>query len=54
MAGIEVIASYSVPGYKSLTIPFLDQILHENELIEGLAGAVNSVTYFISGKEVLP
>jgi hypothetical protein len=51
-AGTEVIATYSMPAYKSLTIPFIDQIIHASELIEGLAGTADSVTYYCSGKEV--
>ena len=50
--GIEVFASHMIAGYDSITIPFLDQILEAGELIAGHASAVDSINYYISGKEI--
>lgn len=50
--GTEVIATHSIAAYDTITIPFIDQILDPEELIEGSAGTASSINYYISGKEV--
>lgn len=50
-AGQEVVYEHPIVGNDMLTIPFIDQILEENEEIEGHASETDSVNYYISGKE---
>lgn len=52
LAGTEVLATCGIVAYDTITIPFMDQIIEATELIEGLASAADSITYYISGKEV--
>jgi hypothetical protein len=51
-AGVEILCAYTLSGYETLTIPFMDQILAAEELIEGLSGTDAVINYYISGKEV--
>lgn len=51
-AGTEVLYQKTIPAKDMRTIPFMDQIINTTELIEGLASAGSSITYYISGKEV--
>lgn len=52
LASIEVVCTYTIFAYGTITIPFLDQIMEAAELIEGSASAADSINYYISGKEV--
>jgi len=49
---IEVVATHTILGYDTVTIPFIDQILEASEIIEGSADAADSINYYISGKEI--
>jgi len=50
--GIDVIFGHTILANDTITVPFIDQIIEASELIEGSADAVDSITYYISGKEV--
>ena len=50
--GIEVMATYALGPYATVSIPFIDQIIEAGELIEGSASAAASINYYISGKQV--
>lgn len=52
LAGTEILYQHPITAKDSLTIPFLDHVVHTGELIEGNAGANSSLTYYISGIEV--
>lgn len=49
--GTYVIGGHVIKANDTITIPFLDQVLHAGEAITATASAVN-VSYYISGKEV--
>jgi hypothetical protein len=51
-AGTTVVQTHNILGFNTLTIPFLDQILNEGELIQGLCNVSGDISYYISGKEV--
>lgn len=51
--GTEVVADYVVLANDTITIPFIDQIIEAEELIEGHSGTAASINYYISGKEVV-
>lgn len=50
--GIEVVSGFTVLANDTITIPFIDQIIEAEELIQGLSGTADSINYYISGKEV--
>ena len=50
--GWEVIKDHIITANNTLTVPFLDQILHSEEKIEGEASGTDIINYYISGKEV--
>lgn len=52
LAGTNILYEYSLAAKSTVTIPFMDQVLHAGEKISGLASANTSITYYISGKEV--
>jgi hypothetical protein len=52
-AGTEILYQHTIAAFDSLAVPFFDQILDETELIEAQAGANSSLTYYISGREVV-
>ena len=52
LAGTELYSGYSLAANSSVNIQCLDQIILTTELIEGSASATDSITYYISGKEV--
>lgn len=52
--GVEIISGFILTAFDTITIPYIDQILEASELIEGFAGAGDSITYYISGTEVSP
>ncbi|MBT2761795.1 hypothetical protein [Paenibacillus sp. ISL-20] len=51
LAGLNVINAHTIKANDTITIPFLDQVLHSGETIEIASGSLN---YYISGKEVTP
>jgi hypothetical protein len=51
-AGVEVIYTYTILGYDTITIPFFDQMIDATELIEGSASSATTVNYYMSGKEI--
>jgi len=51
--GTEVICTYTILAYDTITIPFFDQIVHATELIEGSASSATSINYYMSGKEIV-
>lgn len=48
---IEVICTYTILAYDTVTIPFFDQIIEATELIEGSSGTASAINYYISGIE---
>jgi ribosome-binding factor A len=54
LAGTEVIYQHTIKAKDSITIPFLDQVLEQNEAVTGLASANTAINYYISGREVTP
>lgn len=57
IAGINVLYEYTIPGVavgaeNTRTIPFLDQVMEAGERIQGKAEAVDSIDFYISGREV--
>jgi hypothetical protein len=52
-ASTEVIYSYSMLSYDTITIGFISQVLQAGELIEGSSGTASAINYYISGKEVV-
>lgn len=53
LAGTEIMYQHVILANDSITIPFIDQIIHAGEKIEGHSGNGSSLTYYISGKEVV-
>lgn len=49
--GINIAAAHSIAAYDSLVIP-MTHIIEATKLIEGLAGTVTAIDYYISGIEV--
>ena len=50
-AETSVIHSFTLNPYDTVTIPFMDQVLHAGEVLAGHAGTASAITYYISGKE---
>lgn len=51
LAGTYLIAGYKVKPFQTLTIPFMDQVIHSGESIF-ISGNSTAVNFYISGKEV--
>lgn len=51
-AGVDVINQYPIAPHDTVTIPFMDQIILDTELIEGSADTASAVNCYISGIEV--
>ncbi|WP_249911561.1 hypothetical protein [Paenibacillus amylolyticus] len=50
-AGEYIIFNHTIKGYDTITIPFIDQVLHSGEKIS-VRSTNASAKFFISGKEV--
>lgn len=47
-----LLKNYTIPGYDTYVIPYIDSILEATELIEGNSDTASAVDYIICGKEV--
>ncbi len=54
IAGVQIISGYPLPakGWENTYhIPFLDQVMHAGERIQGSASAGSAIRFYISGKD---
>ncbi|MCF7753384.1 hypothetical protein KQ941_02935 [Paenibacillus xylanexedens] len=51
-ADVSIISAHPIAANNTVTIPFIDQVIHAGESIQGSCGQVSAISYYISGKEV--
>lgn len=50
--GTEIVCNHAVAAYDTLTIPYIDHILEEGDIIAGYSDTASAINYYISGKEI--
>lgn len=52
--GAKILYQQLIPAKKSLIMIDLDHVIQASDIIEGLANTADTITVYISGKEVAP